>query len=187
MWKKFPKLRMALSEGGIGWIPYLLERANFTHNHHNAWTNSNFGGKKPSDVFNEHIITCFIENVGLRNLDFINVDKVTWECDYPHSDCTWPESANVFWKQSQHLSDEVIKITHLNAMRGVSAYDPFAILGRENCTVGALKAQASASTSSRPAAWVARHRSVTRSVRSPRATSTRCLPPPTPRPPCNPP
>jgi hypothetical protein len=143
MWKKFPKLRMALSEGGIGWIPYLLERANFTHNHHNAWTNSNFGGKKPSDVFNEHIITCFIEDeFGLRNLDFINVDKVTWECDYPHSDCTWPESANVFWKQSQHLSDEVInKITHLNAMREFS-YDPFAILGRENCTVGALKAQA---------------------------------------------
>jgi predicted TIM-barrel fold metal-dependent hydrolase len=143
MWKKFPKLRMALSEGGIGWIPYLLERANFTHNHHNAWTNSNFGGKKPSDIFNEHIITCFIEDeFGLRNLDAINVDKVTWECDYPHSDCTWPESADVFWKQSQHLSDEVInKITHLNAMREFS-YDPFAILGRENCTVGALKAQA---------------------------------------------
>jgi predicted TIM-barrel fold metal-dependent hydrolase len=30
MWKKFPNLRMALSEGSIGWIPYLLERADFT-------------------------------------------------------------------------------------------------------------------------------------------------------------
>ena len=40
---------------------------------------------------NQHIITCFIEDeFGLRNLDFINVDKVTWECDYPHSDSTWP-------------------------------------------------------------------------------------------------
>ena len=72
----------------------------------------------------------------------MNVDKVTWECDYPHSDCTWPYSADVFWKQSQHLSDDTInKITHLNAMREFS-YDPFAILGRENCTVGALKAKA---------------------------------------------
>ncbi|HQD16003.1 MAG TPA: amidohydrolase family protein, partial [Ottowia sp.] len=143
MWKKYPKLRMALSEGGIGWIPYLLERADFTHNHHKAWTNSNFGGKKPSDIFNEHIITCFIEDAfGLKNLDAINVDMVTWECDYPHSDCTWPESANVFWKQAQHLPDEIInKISHLNAMREFS-YDPFAILGRENCTVGALRAQA---------------------------------------------
>jgi hypothetical protein len=151
MWKKFPKLRMALSEGGIGWIPYLLERADFTHNHHNAWTNSNFGGKKPSDIFNEHIITCFIEDqFGLRNLDAINVDMVTWECDYPHSDCTWPHSADVFHRQSGHLTDGVInKITHLNAMREFS-YDPFAILGRANCTVGALKAQA-AHVSTEPA------------------------------------
>lgn len=143
MWKKFPKLRMALSEGGIGWIPYLLERANFTHRHHHAWTNSNFGDLQPSDIFNKHIITCFIEDeFGLRNLDAINVEMATWECDYPHSDCTWPTSADVFHKQSGHLSDAIInKLTHLNAMREFS-YDPFAILGRENCTVGALRAQA---------------------------------------------
>ncbi|UZG46045.1 amidohydrolase family protein [Caldimonas thermodepolymerans] len=143
MWKKFPNLRMALAEGGIGWIPYLLERADFTYKHHHAWTNSNFGDKLPSDIFNEHIITCFIEDAfGLKNLDAINVDNVCWECDYPHSDCTWPESADTFFRQAAHLSDEVInKITHLNAMR-LFAYDPFAILGRENCTVGALRAQA---------------------------------------------
>lgn len=145
MWKKFPRLRMALSEGGIGWIPYLLERADFTHRHHHAWTMSNFGGKMPSDIFNEHFITCFIEDrFGLKNLDSINLDKVTWECDYPHSDCTWPNSADVFWEQAsaQNISDDVInRITHLNAMREFS-YDPFAILGRENCTVGALRAQA---------------------------------------------
>ncbi|MDT4855278.1 hypothetical protein D3C80_1930190 [compost metagenome] len=33
------------------------------------------------------------------------------------------------------------KTTHLNAMREFR-FDPFAILGRENCTVGALRAQA---------------------------------------------
>ena len=27
--KRFPKLRIALSEGGIGWIPYFLERADY--------------------------------------------------------------------------------------------------------------------------------------------------------------
>ena len=143
MWKKYPTLRMALSEGGIGWIPYLLERADFTHRHHKAWTNSDFGGLMPSDIFRKHFITCFIEDqFGLNNLDAVGVDKVTWECDYPHSDCTWPLSANVFHEQSAHLSDATINtITHLNAMREFS-YDPFAILGRENCTVGALKAQA---------------------------------------------
>ncbi|OYV00199.1 MAG: amidohydrolase, partial [Burkholderiales bacterium PBB5] len=53
-----------------------------------------------------------------------------------------PHSADVFWNQARHLSDEVInKITHLNAMREFR-YDPFSVLGRENCTVGALRAQA---------------------------------------------
>lgn len=143
MWKKHPNLRMALSEGGIGWIPYFLERADFTHSHHKAWTNSNFGGQKPSDFFNKHIITCYIEDAfGLQNLDSINVDMVTWECDYPHSDCTWPHSADIFWKQAKHLSEDVInKISHLNTMREFS-YDPFSILKREDCTVGALRAKA---------------------------------------------
>ena len=143
MWKKFPDLRMALSEGGIGWIPYLLERADFTHRHHHAWTNADFGGKKPSDIFRKHFITCFIEDdFGLRNLPDVGEDMVTWECDYPHSDCTWPHSPEVAWESLKRLPKETIdKVTHLNAMREFS-YDPFAILGRENCTVGALRAKA---------------------------------------------
>ncbi|MFP5515551.1 MAG: amidohydrolase, partial [Alphaproteobacteria bacterium] len=132
-----------LSEGGIGWIPYLLERADFTHRHHNAWTGSNFEGQMPSDIFRKHIITCFIEDrFGLANLKDVGEDMVAWECDYPHSDCTWPDSAELLWEDLKHLSKDTIdKVTHLNVMREFS-YDPFSVLGRENCTVGALKARA---------------------------------------------
>ncbi|MBV5334100.1 amidohydrolase, partial [bacterium] len=77
-----------------------------------------------------------------QNLEHINLDMVTWECDYPHSDCTWPDSADGLWEDIKHLSKETIdKITHLNAMREFS-YDPFSVLPREQCTVGALKAKA---------------------------------------------
>src|SRR5690606_39966508 len=38
---KFPDLKICLSEGGIGWVPYLLERADFTYEHHSQWTNAN--------------------------------------------------------------------------------------------------------------------------------------------------
>lgn len=145
MWKKYPDLRMALSEGGIGWIPYLLERADFTHGHHNAWTNSNFGGLMPSDIYKKHIISCFIEDkFGLANLDYIGEDMVMYECDYPHSDSVWPNSAEKLWDDVKHLAPATIdKITHINAMREFS-YDPLSILGRENCTVGALKRKAAA-------------------------------------------
>lgn len=140
MWKKYPNLRMALSEGGIGWIPYFLERADFTHEHHHEWTHTDFGGRLPSDVFKERIITCFIDDrAGLEMLHHMNPEMVMWECDYPHSDTIWPNCPEYFWKSAKNLPREAIdNISHLNAMREFS-FDPFAILGRENCTVGHLR------------------------------------------------
>ena len=74
----------------------------------------------------------------------MNVDMICWECDYPHSDSTWPQSPEQYWKQMQaaHCSDEDIdKISHANAMR-LYKYDPISLLGKENCSVGALRQQA---------------------------------------------
>jgi predicted TIM-barrel fold metal-dependent hydrolase len=51
--RKFPDLRFALSEGGIGWVPYLIERMDYVYAHHKTWTGRDFGGKLPSQVFNE--------------------------------------------------------------------------------------------------------------------------------------
>ena len=141
--RKFDKLRIALSEGGIGWIPYFLERIDYTYQHHHRWTNQDFGDKLPSQVFNEHILTCFIDDaVGIEVRHHLNPDHIHWECDYPHSDSTWPNAPEAAWKFLQGLPDDDIdRITHLNAIRNFS-YDPFAHIPREQCTVGALRAQA---------------------------------------------
>lgn len=139
-------LRVSLSEGGIGWIPYLLERADFTHLHHSSWTHAglNFGTAKPSEVFHRHFLTCFIEDkFGLMNLHFMNEDHVAYECDYPHSDCQWPTVPEHLYENVKHLTDEQIdKITYRNALRFFN-YDAIGMMGgRENCTVGSLRAQA---------------------------------------------
>jgi len=143
VFKKFPKLKLALSEGGIGWIPYLLERADFTYRHHRAWTHSNFGNELPSDVFNRHFITCFIDDqFGLKNTESLNTNMVMWECDYPHSDTLWPKCPEHLWDSIKHLSqDQIDAMTHKNAMREYR-FDPFAVLAREKCTVGALRESA---------------------------------------------
>ncbi|MDO7841841.1 amidohydrolase family protein [Sphingomonas immobilis] len=140
-WKRYPDLRMALSEGGIGWVPYLLERADFTYEHHREWTFSDFGKERPSDVFKRHIITCFIDDqFGLKSLDYMNPDMVCYEADYPHSDTLWPNCPEYLYASINGLSDSVIDaITHKTVMREYS-YDPFTTLGsRENCMVGALR------------------------------------------------
>ena len=94
--RKFPGLTVALSEGGIGWIPYFLERVDYVYKHHRAWTHQDFGDKLPSELFKERIVTCFIDDAfGVANREALNLDMITWECDYPHSDSTWPHSRKV--------------------------------------------------------------------------------------------
>jgi hypothetical protein len=68
------------------------------------------------------------------------MDNVMWECDYPHSDSTWPTAPEALAKSLDGVSDhDIDRITHLNAMRHFH-YDPFTTLGgKENCTVGALR------------------------------------------------
>lgn len=141
--RKFGDIKIALSEGGIGWIPYFLERCDFVYQHHKAWTKQDFGDKLPSQVFNEHIITCFIDDAfGVVNHRFLNTDRVTWECDYPHSDSTWPNAPEAAMKYLDGLPNELVnKITHENAIR-LFNFDPFSVRPRENCTVGALRAEA---------------------------------------------
>ncbi len=144
IWKKYPELKLALSEGGIGWVPYFLERADFTHEHHREWTYSTFHGKRPSEVFREHFLTCFIDDqFGLKNLEYLGEDGVMFEVDYPHSDTVWPNCPEYLWASVNGRSRSTIdKITHQNAMREYR-FDPFAALGgRENCTVAALRARA---------------------------------------------
>ncbi len=141
--QQFPDLRFALSEGGIGWIPYFLERVDYVYRHHMAWTGADLGGRLPSELFRERIVTCFIDDaVGLQNRHHLNLDQITWECDYPHSDSTWPRSPETLAPALEGIpDDEVAKITHLNAMR-IFQYDPFAHRSPERCTVGALRAEA---------------------------------------------
>ncbi|MFC4942911.1 amidohydrolase family protein [Pseudonocardia sp. GCM10023141] len=111
-----PELKVSLAEGGIGWVPYLLERADYVWERHRHYQNVN-QEMKPSEIFARNIWGCFIEDEhGVRNRDVIGIDKIMWECDYPHSDSNWPNSRK---KAADVLAgvpdDEAHKIVELNA------------------------------------------------------------------------
>jgi predicted TIM-barrel fold metal-dependent hydrolase len=143
MFRKFPTLRVALSEGGIGWIPYFLERIDYIYQHTRHWTGLDLGDRLPSDVFNEHVVGCFIDDAfGIESRSHLNLDNITWECDYPHSDSTWPKGPERVMDYLDGLADdEIDKITHTNAMR-IFHYDPFRHIARSDATVGALRDKA---------------------------------------------
>jgi predicted TIM-barrel fold metal-dependent hydrolase len=144
--KKFPTLRAALSEGGIGWIPFYLDRLD-RHVWNHQWTGLDIDGKgsTPTQVFREHFLGCFITDPSaLRLIDRMGEDVVAWECDYPHSDSTWPRSPEELLAEcdAAGLSDATIeKITWENASR-FFRFDPFKHFTREQGCVGGLRAKA---------------------------------------------
>ena len=141
--QRFPHLRIALSEGGIGWIPFFLERCKWIHERHSIWAHDDLGGKTPLEVFRDHFLTCFIDDpCGVEMRDKIGIDLISWECDYPHSDTTWPESPEFMARQLEGLTaEEVDKITHRNALRFFGS-DLLERVGRANANVKALRAKA---------------------------------------------
>jgi predicted TIM-barrel fold metal-dependent hydrolase len=139
VFREFPGVKIALSEGGIGWIPYFLERAVQIIDRRGALLAK---GETPSgqgvffdqsqaielrdfDVwgtFREHIFGCFIDDFyGVKNVREVGIDNVMVEVDYPHSDSTWPtciEHAHKQLEQNPSLTDEEkYKLLRANAER----------------------------------------------------------------------
>lgn len=115
---RHPKLKVMMSEGGIGWVPYLLERLDLTWEKHRFYQNIDRSAR-PSELFTEHIFGCFIDDqFGIDNRYKVGIDNITWECDYPHSDSNWPNSRKRVHDAMLDIPDEdVHKMVELNARR----------------------------------------------------------------------
>lgn len=110
LFQRYPNIKIALSEGSIGWIPWVLERAQQVYDTQRHWVAKgvSLGNVGPVqnyetkidheriDIYQDyydHFYGCFIDDAtGLSMLDVVGEDNVMIEVDYPHSDTTWPHS-----------------------------------------------------------------------------------------------
>jgi predicted TIM-barrel fold metal-dependent hydrolase len=99
-----PGLKIALSEGQIGWMPFMMERLD------SVWERSHFYGNRlrealpapPSSYIRGHVYGCVFDDVhGLKCRDMIGIEQIMFETDYPHSDSTFPHSREVAEKTAQ--------------------------------------------------------------------------------------
>jgi predicted TIM-barrel fold metal-dependent hydrolase len=115
---KFPGLKIALSEGGIGWMPYMVERIDYVWERH-RWYNDVNKDIRPSELFKDHLYGCFIsDEAGVRNRDLIGVDNIMFESDYPHSDSQWPHTRKILENVFAEVpDDEAQKLLEFNARK----------------------------------------------------------------------
>ena len=112
--ERYPNLRIALGESGIGWLPYALDRMDF------EWEDRfmDLGLKmKPSDYWRRQCKATFqFDTIGAKLVDDIGVETLMWGSDYPHGDGVWPDSDRYIAEQFGHLPADVThKITCENA------------------------------------------------------------------------
>ena len=113
---KFPGVKMALSEGGIGWMPYILERVDYVWERH-RWYNDVNRDVRPSEIFRDHLWGCFIsDDAGIEARHRIGIDNIMFESDYPHSDSQWPHTRKILEESMANVpDDEAVKMVETNA------------------------------------------------------------------------
>ncbi|MCU1456205.1 MAG: putative TIM-barrel fold metal-dependent hydrolase [Actinomycetia bacterium] len=117
---RFPDLKIALSEGGVGWVNMLADRADYVLDHSGS---GNEGGhwkddQKPSEVLGRNFWFCTIDDPSTLEpvIDRFGPEHVMLEVDYPHADSSWPDTQKMVHETIGHLPDAVIaKLTHENA------------------------------------------------------------------------
>jgi predicted TIM-barrel fold metal-dependent hydrolase len=113
---RYPSLRICFAEGQIGWIPYVLERAD------NLWAKTiwSAGGirlPEPPSHYMRQVYCCFYDDLaGLAARDVIGIDQILFETDYPHQDSTWPKTTESVLTFADRLDDiELHKVLRGNA------------------------------------------------------------------------
>ena len=122
VFERYPKLKVAYSEGNIGWIPYILERADRVWAEQPHLYDHALVPHTPSDYYRSNMFGCYIsDQFGLDSVNAVCEDTITFETDYPHGDTTWPNSVQVADKELAHLTPvQREKILRGNAIRMLS-------------------------------------------------------------------
>ncbi len=103
---RLPSLKIAMSEGGIGWVAMLRDRLD------NIVDRSRYGlgwEVRPAEVLQRNFWFCTIDDPStIDTRHAIGVDHIMVEVDYPHGDSTWPDTQNVIQKCWGHIpADEL--------------------------------------------------------------------------------
>jgi predicted TIM-barrel fold metal-dependent hydrolase len=112
---RFPDLKVVLSEGGIGWVPMMYDRIDYSLRHGTG--SKNFGDDDPIELARRCFrFTTFSDGRTLSLRHEIGVDRIMVETDYPHSDSSWPDTQELLAGQLHDVpDDEAAQMTWRNA------------------------------------------------------------------------
>jgi predicted TIM-barrel fold metal-dependent hydrolase len=121
VFERFPRLRVGSAEHELAWVPYFLDRLDYTYTQRarRAHWHRYATDALPSDFFRTNAFLSFQEDaMGLRDRALIGVDLLMWGSDYPHTESTFPRSRVILERILDGVPpDEQRRITAANVAR----------------------------------------------------------------------
>ncbi len=116
VFERHPQLKLVCVEADAGWVPHYMYRMDHAYKRHRNWLPAGALSKLPSEYFRENIYVTFQDDwVAFKMTDMVNVERLMWANDFPHSDATWPWSQEMLTEHTANLTQyEKDRILHDN-------------------------------------------------------------------------
>jgi predicted TIM-barrel fold metal-dependent hydrolase len=106
---RFPELKFVSVESGIGWLPFVLEVADYSYLGASSASRAGSGALLPSELFRRQVYATFwFERIAPTHLlDELPLDNLLFETDFPHVTCLYGNIAETIEANLGHASEDV--------------------------------------------------------------------------------
>ncbi len=107
VFERFPKLKIVSAENDTGWLPHFIYRLDHTCERYGGYFSLK---EKPGDYLKRQLWATFLDDrVGALTYGIFGENNYMWGSDFPHSDCTWPNSREVIARDFAGIPDSVTR------------------------------------------------------------------------------
>jgi len=106
---RFPKMRWAIIESGVGWMAWMAEYMDRTWEKQRFWTESRLENP-PSFYMDQNVYGSFInDRIGFKLCNEPGGRNIMWSSDFPHSETTYPNSLSVIARDTVGIAEEDVR------------------------------------------------------------------------------
>jgi predicted TIM-barrel fold metal-dependent hydrolase len=106
VFERHPRLRVVSAEHEVGWLPFFVERMDYTYTQRATKGHRFANGVLPSDFVHANVWVQFCEDpLASIVAHSIGSDRLLWGSDYPHSEGLFPRSREVFADRTAGLDE----------------------------------------------------------------------------------
>jgi predicted TIM-barrel fold metal-dependent hydrolase len=106
VFERHPQLQVVCVEADAGWVPHYMYRMDHAFERHRNWMEVSKLSMRPSEYLRRNVYMTFQDDwVAFKVCGLMNVDRLMWANDFPHSDSTWPHSQGIIAKHTEELAE----------------------------------------------------------------------------------